>query len=52
MKIKLENQVNERPTALGMPELKTNLSTGAEIGTARFRKVFEEGTSIYFINSR
>jgi len=48
---KLENQVNERPTALGMPDLRTNLSTGAEIGTARFKKVFEEGTSNVFITA-
>ena len=40
----LENTVNERPSLLGMPELKTGLLTGAEIGTARFRKLFVEGT--------
>lgn len=42
---KLENKVNERPAALTMPELKTGLSTGAEIGTARFKKLFGEGTA-------
>src|SRR5450759_338260 len=40
----LENAVNERPSLLGMPELKTGLLTGDEIGTARFRKLFVEGT--------
>jgi len=42
---KLENTVNERPPSLGMPELKTGLLSGSEIGAARFRKLFEEGTS-------
>ena len=28
---KLETKVNERPAALGMPDLRTNLSTGAEM---------------------
>jgi rhodanese-related sulfurtransferase len=41
---KLEDQVNERPASNGMPDLRTNLSTGPEIGNARFRKLFEEGT--------
>jgi rhodanese-related sulfurtransferase len=40
----LENKVNERPSSVGMPELKTGLTTGAEIGAARFRKLFKEGT--------
>ena len=48
---KLENQVNEKPAALGMPDLLTNLSTGPEIGTARFKKVFEEGTSNVLITA-
>jgi rhodanese-related sulfurtransferase len=43
---KLENTVNERPSVLTMPELKTGLSTGSEIGAARFHKLFEEGTDI------
>lgn len=41
---KLEDKVNERPSAMVMPELKTGLSSGSEIGTARFKKVFQEGT--------
>ncbi|MCX6254130.1 MAG: rhodanese-like domain-containing protein [Bacteroidia bacterium] len=40
----LENKVNERPSSVGMPELKTGMITGAEIEAARFRKLFEEGT--------
>ena len=34
-----------------MPELKTGLSIGTEIGTARFKKIFEEGTGNIFITS-
>src|SRR5664279_2071899 len=41
---KLENKVNDRPAALSMPDLRTNLSSGPEIGNARFRKLFAEGT--------
>jgi rhodanese-related sulfurtransferase len=40
----LENLVNERPLLKGMPELKTGKTTGEEIGAARFKKLFEEGT--------
>jgi rhodanese-related sulfurtransferase len=48
---KLESHVNNRPEALGMPDLRTNLSTGPEIGTARFKKIFEEGTSNVLITA-
>ena len=48
---KLENSLNERPSALAMPELKTGLSTGSEIGAARFRKLFEEGTGDVLITA-
>ena len=48
---KLETSVNERPAALRMPELGTGLSNGAEIGTARFKKLFEQGTSDVLITS-
>ncbi len=41
----LETKVNERPAAVKMPVLGTGLSNGAEIGTARFKKLFEEGSS-------
>jgi rhodanese-related sulfurtransferase len=47
----LENKVNERPSSKEMPELKTGLTTGAEIGAARFRKLFEEGTGNILITS-
>ncbi|MCX6327092.1 MAG: rhodanese-like domain-containing protein [Bacteroidia bacterium] len=39
----LENKVNERPSLIGMPELKTGMTSGEEIGATRFRKLFEEG---------
>lgn len=41
----LETTVNERPSPKGMPEITTGKLTGAEIGTARFSKLFEEGTA-------
>lgn len=47
----LETKVNERSLPVAMPELKTGLSTGAEIGTARFRELFKEGTGNVFISS-
>jgi Rhodanese-related sulfurtransferase len=47
----LENLVNERPSLLSMPELKTGLLTGSEIGAARFRKLFEEGTADILISA-
>jgi rhodanese-related sulfurtransferase len=48
---KLETKVNEKPLATGMPELKTGMTTGAEIGTSRFKKVFEEGTGTILITA-
>ena len=47
----LENKVNERPSSSGMPELKTGMTTGTEIGAARFRKLFEEGTGNILITA-
>jgi rhodanese-related sulfurtransferase len=47
----LENTPNERPSMSGMPDLKTGLSSGAEIGAARFRKLFEEGTANVLITA-
>lgn len=47
----LENTVNEKPPLLAMPELKTGLLTGSEIGTARFRKLFGESTSNILITA-
>jgi rhodanese-related sulfurtransferase len=43
--VKLETKVNERPVPLMLPDLKTGKSAGAEIGAARFKKIFEEGTA-------
>jgi len=48
---KLENQVNERLPSSRMPELKTGMTTGEEISTARFRKLFEEGTGNVLITA-
>jgi len=47
----LENNTNEKPDAKGMPELNTGMNTGAEIGTARFHKLFEEGTGKVLISA-
>ena len=35
----LDTAVNERPSALSLPELKTGLATGQEIGAARFQRI-------------
>ncbi len=48
---KLENNINERPSSKGMPELKTGMTTGTEIGAQRFRKLFEEGTGNILITA-
>ncbi|MGC1392411.1 MAG: rhodanese-like domain-containing protein [Bacteroidales bacterium] len=48
---KLENTVNGRPALLGMPELKTGLMTGPEIGAARFHTLFAEGTTDIMITA-
>jgi rhodanese-related sulfurtransferase len=47
----LETKVNERPAATGMPSLNTGMTSGADIGSARFKKIFEEGTSNIMITS-
>lgn len=47
----LENKVNERPSSKAMPELNTGKTTGEEIGAARFRKLFEEGTGNILITA-
>jgi rhodanese-related sulfurtransferase len=47
----LENKVNERPASVGMPELKTGMTTGAEIGEKRFRELFKEGTGNILITA-
>ena len=40
----LETSSNEKSAPDKLPELNTGLSTGAEIGAARFKKLFEDGT--------
>jgi rhodanese-related sulfurtransferase len=47
----LEKIPHERPAAIGMPELKTGFTTGAEIGAARFKTLFEQGTSSILISA-
>jgi len=47
----LETKVNERPAAVSMPELNTGFSTGEEIGNARFKKLFEEGTADILVSA-
>lgn len=47
----LETRVNEHPAASTMPALNTGLKSGAEIGTARFRKLFTEGTGNILISA-
>jgi rhodanese-related sulfurtransferase len=42
---RLETAANEKSAPEKMPELNTGLATGAEIGSARFKKLFEEGTA-------
>jgi rhodanese-related sulfurtransferase len=47
----LEKAVNEKPPVHGLPDLKTGLSTGADIGAARFKKLFEDGCDKVLITS-
>ena len=47
----LESKINEKPPALGMPDLKTGKSTGAEIAAERFRSLFAQGTSGILISA-
>lgn len=47
----LELTVNEAPQPSGMPEIMTGLNSGKEIGDARFRKLFEEGTENIMITA-
>lgn len=48
---KLEKTVHEQPAPVGMPELGTGLASGEEIGAARFKKLFSEGTSDILITA-
>jgi rhodanese-related sulfurtransferase len=47
----IESKVNEKPPARIMPELGTGKSSGEEIGSARFHKLFEEGTANILISA-
>jgi len=47
----LEKAPNEKALPEKMPELNTGVSTGAAIGTARFKKLFEEGTGNLLITA-
>jgi rhodanese-related sulfurtransferase len=48
---KLETRVNEKPAATGMPELGTGRVSGEEIGSARFSKLFADGTGNVLITA-
>ncbi len=41
----LETEVNEKTLPEKLPELNTGMNSGAEIGAARFKKLFEEGSA-------
>ena len=47
----LESTTNEKPSSKGMPELKTGMTTGPEIGSARFHQLFKEGTGNILITA-
>jgi rhodanese-related sulfurtransferase len=47
----LENKTNEKPSPKGMPELGTGKNAGEEIGTARFNKLFKDGTGNILISA-
>lgn len=48
---RLEKTTHEKPLAVGMPEMRTGLTTGAEIAAERFRKLFAEGTGNVLITA-
>jgi rhodanese-related sulfurtransferase len=47
----LETIVNERPASSEMPVLNTGKATGADISSARFHQLFEEGTGNIMITA-
>ena len=47
----LETTSNERPAMAGMPEIKTGLQSGQEIGAARFKQLFSEGGESVLISA-
>jgi len=48
---RLETATNEVPIPVGMPELGTGFTTGKEVGDARFKKLFEDGTDEILITA-
>ena len=47
----LETKINEQPASAGMPALNTGMTTGTEISSARFTKLFEEGSNNILISA-
>ncbi len=47
----LEETINNKPIAKEMPQLKTDKTSGEEIGTARFQQLFSEDLSKVMVNS-
>jgi rhodanese-related sulfurtransferase len=47
----LETTENPKPVATAMPGLKTGLSTGPEISSARFKEIFAEGTDSVLVSA-
>ncbi len=47
----LEKTVNDRPEGSSMPELGTGMTTGQDVSSARFKKLFEEGTGNILITA-
>jgi rhodanese-related sulfurtransferase len=47
----IESKVNEKPAARSMPDLGTGKSSGEEIGSARFSKLFSAGTGNIMISA-
>lgn len=47
----LEQVPHDKPAPSGMPQLKTGLSSGEDIATARFRQLFAAGTSNVLISA-
>jgi len=47
----LDTAVTTQPPAINMPELNTGMTTGEEIGTARFSALFHQGTDSIMISA-
>lgn len=48
---RLDTNTAARPMPVGMPDLATGLTTGKEVGDARFAQVFAEGTRNVFVTA-